>query len=207
VVVLSVFLFWYLGKEEDAATKASEQFITALEKNSPKRAPENGADYVRGVWKVFRRVDSAELVDTRKKSVRTGSSTSSRRSYWVADILLQTRRGPAVIELQFESNHIDPDEQVINLVYELTPERIPEDAIDDKTLARVESAQRERGAEPANDFTLSVEAEAPRTPVHVAPPGKAARAPSPADDPVLRCVKRARGDVRKLQRCAELAGG
>jgi hypothetical protein len=57
-------------------------------------------------------------------------------------MLLHTGRGLAVVELAFEPNHIDPDTQVIDLMYELTPARIPSGALGDATLARVRSGWR-----------------------------------------------------------------
>ena len=199
---LGAFLFWYLGGQEKAATTEAKKFISALEKNKPDDAPPKGADYVRGIWRTYRRVDSAELVDTHQRHHRDRNSDSGY-SWWVADMLLHTGRGLAVVELAFEPNHLDPKTQVIDAMYELTPERIPDDALDSKTLARVGSDQRERGAEPADDFKLAGTFDSnpskPGGPPSAKPP-KPAKVKLP---PALKCVKQAHGDVNKLKKCAE----
>jgi hypothetical protein len=202
---LGAFLFWYLGGQEKAATTETKKFIAALVKNDPSAAPRNGDDYVRGVWKAYRRVDSAKLVDTHQRSSRHSSSKNSGSSWWVADMLLHTGRGLAVLELKFEPNHIDPKDQVIDLLYELTPDRIPGDALDGATLARVRSDQRERGGEPENGITLDGSFPSPssRSPSTPASPVKPQKFRQP---PVIKCIQRAHGDVTKIQKCARLAG-
>jgi hypothetical protein len=216
---LGAFLFWYLGGQEDAAEREANKFISALEKNKPSAAPENGDDYVRGVWRAYRRVDSAELIDTHQRSSRSSSARNSGSSWWVADILLRTGRGLAVVELAFERNNLDPDEQVIDLLYELTPDRIPGGVLDDKTLARVKSDQGERGGKVEDGITLSVSesevssgprprAPKPGAPASPASPGAPASPATPAkpkQPAVIKCIRRARGDVNKLKKCARLA--
>ena len=204
---LGAFLFWYLGGQEEAAKREANKFISALVKNEPAAAPENGDDYVRGIWKAYRRVDSAKLVDTHQRSTHHASS-SSGASWWVADMLLHTGRGLVVLELAFERNNLDPDTQEIDLMYELTPDRIPGGVLDDKTLARVISDQRERGPKTEDAITLTVsEAEAnpgprPRAPARPVAPAKPAK---PAVPPVIKCIRRAHGDVNKIQKCSRLA--
>jgi hypothetical protein len=196
---LGAFLFWYLGGQEKAATTQAKKFITALEKHDPSAAPPKGGDYVRGIWRTYRRVDSADLVDTHQKHHRDRNSDSGY-SWWVADMLLHTGRGLAVVELAFEPNHLNPKTQVIDAMYELTPERVPGGAVDSETLARVRSDQRERGPEPADDFKLAgtFDSQPSRTPSsRPAKPGKTKLPPA------LKCVKDAHGDVNKLKKCAE----
>jgi hypothetical protein len=200
---LGAFLFWYLGGQEKAATREANKFISALVKNDPEAAPKNGDDYVRGMWKAYRRVDSAKLVDTHQRSTHHANS-SSGASWWVADMLLHTGRGLAVVELAFERNNLNPDTQVIDLMYELTPDRIPDGVLDDATLARVESDQRERGPKVEDAITLTVsESEVS----HGHPRAKPKRPVAPAkpkQSPVIKCIRRAHGDVAKLQKCAQL---
>jgi hypothetical protein len=201
---LGAFLFWYLGGEEKAATREANKFITALEKHDPAAAPKDGDDYVRGVWKAYRRVDSAELVDTHQNS--SNSNQGSGSSWWVADILLHTGRGLVVLELAFEPNNLDPDDQEIDLLYELTPGRIHGGVLDSATLARVKSDQHERGDDPEDGISLDVsESEAapvvrPRAPVQPNTPVVPAK---PTVPPVIKCIRRAHGDVNKIQRCGE----
>jgi hypothetical protein len=204
IVGLAAFLFWYLGGQESAAKSEANKFASALVKHDPAAAPPKGDDYVRGIWKAYRRVDDAKVIETHQKSHNDPNSTSGY-SWWVADMLLHTGRGVVVIELAFEPNHIDPKEQVIDDVDELTPGRVPGGALDDKTLARLASDQRERGGEPETDFTLSVnESGSPRIAVPEVPAG-ASRAPGFETPPVIKCIQAAKGDVLKIQKCAKLA--
>jgi hypothetical protein len=197
---LAAFLFWYLGGQEKAATQQANKFISALVKHDPSAAPRNGDDYVRGVWSSYRRVDDAKLIKTRQKSSNS-SNSSSGTSWWVADMLLHTGRGNVVLELAFEPNHLDPKAQIIDQLYELTPDRIPGGTLDDKTLARVASDQRERGAEPENDITLSVN-DSGSPPVFAPRVPRLARPPKFETPPIIKCIRRAHGDVRKIQKCA-----
>ena len=205
MAALGGFLWWYLGGQESAAREQANKFISALEKNRPGDAPEHGDDYVRGVWKTFRRVDDVEFLKTRQKSTHHQSS-SSGYSWWVADMLVHSGRGLVVLELAFEPNHLDPKHQEIDLLYELTPDRIPGDALDSETLARVGSDQRERG-EVANDLTLSISGHEP-----IGSPGGTPSSPTPPKPvtpkyktpPVIKCIRRAHGDVAKIQKCSRL---
>jgi hypothetical protein len=203
MAALGGFLFWYLGGQEEAATREANKFITAVEKNDASIAPRNGDDYVRGIWHAYRRVDDVELIKTRQKTRRSGSASRGGSSYWVADMLLHTGRGLAVLELSFEANHLNPKTQIIDSLYELTPDRIPGGALDDQTLARVKSDLRERG-EPENIITLQ-QSEAPAPSRTRKPPGAAPKPPKPKQSPVIRCIRRAHGDVTKIQKCAKLA--
>jgi hypothetical protein len=200
---LGAFLFWYLGGQEKAATTQAKKFIAALEKHDPAAAPPKGDDYVRGIWRTYRSVDSAELVDTHQKHHRDRNSDSGY-SWWVADMLLHTGRGLAVVELAFEPNHLDPKTQIIDAMYELTPERVPGGVVSSATLARVRSDQRERGLEPADDFKLAgTFGKPPAKPGRTPPSSKPAKPHKTELPPALKCVKAAHGDVNKLKKCAE----
>jgi hypothetical protein len=204
---LGAFLFWYLGGEEKAAKREANKFIGALVLHKPAAAPEHGDDYVRGIWKAYRRVDSAKLVDTHQKS--SSSSSGSGSSWWVADMLLHTGRGVVVLELAFERNNLDPGDQVIDLIYELTPDRIPGGALDSQTLSRVKSDQHERGDHPEDGITLDVsESEAepvrrPRAPAQPVAPQAPVTPAKPSLPPIIKCIRRAHGDVDKIQRCSD----
>jgi hypothetical protein len=205
MAALAIFLFWYSGGQEKAATREANRFVAALVKDDPSAAPPKGDEYVRGIWRVYRRIDSADLIGTHQRSTHHSTSGSSH-SWWVADMLLHTGRGLAVVELAFEPNHLNPDTQVIDLMYELTPDRIPGKALDDGTLTRVKSDQRERGSV-ANDFTFTFDNPSPpRTPGPT--PGKPVQPTHPPKfetPPVIKCIRRAHGDVTKIQKCARLA--
>ena len=202
---LAAFLFWYLGGEEKAATREANKFISALVKHKPSAAPADGDDYVRGVWKAYRRVDSAKLVDTHQNSSHNGSGNSGT-SWWVADMLVHTGRGLVVLELAFKPNNLSPDDQEIDLLYELTPNRIHSGVLDSQTLARVKSDQHERGDHPEDGITLDV-SESEAAPVHrprapATPAGRATPA-KPAVPPVIKCIRRAHHDVDKIARCSQ----
>jgi hypothetical protein len=203
MAALGGFLFWYLGGQEEAATTEAKKFINAVEQNDASIAPRNGDDYVRGIWRAYRRVDGAELLKTRQKSHRDRNSTSGY-SYWVADMLVHTGRGLAVLELSFEPNHLNPKTQVIDLLYELTPDRVPGGVLDDHTLARVKSDQQERGGKPENDITHQESESTPRAKTPK-PPAAVPKPPKPKQSPVIKCIRRAHGDVTKIQKCAKLA--
>jgi hypothetical protein len=212
MVALGGFLFWYLGGQESAAKREANKFITALEKNRPADAPKHGDDYVRGVWKTYRRVDSADLLKTRQRSTHN-SSNNSGYSWWVADMLVHSGRGLVVLELAFEPNHLDPDTQIIDEVYEPRVERLPGGLLDSKTLARVGSDQRERGGV-ANDFDLSTSgddafANQGGPPPPGAPTPKPPKPPKPVkikQPPIIRCIRAAHHDVAKIQKCTERFG-
>ena len=207
MVALGGFLFWYLGGGESAAKREANKFIAALEKNRPSDAPKHGDDYVRGVWQTYRRVDSAELLKTRQRSTN-GSSTNSGYSWWVADMLLHTGRGLVVLELSFEPNHLDPDTQVIDELYEPRVEKLPGGLVDSKTLTRVGSDQRERGGV-ADDFKLSTSGDdafgggAPPPGKPIAKPPKPPKPVKIKQPPIIKCVRAAHHDVAKIQKCTE----
>jgi hypothetical protein len=203
MAALGGFLFWYLGGQEKAATREAKKFIRALVKHDPSAAPPKGADYVRGIWKTYRRIDSARLVDTHQRS-HQDSNSDSGYSWWVADMLLHTGRGLAVVELAFEPNHLNPKTQIIDEMYELTPGRVPHGAVSSATLARVRSDQHERGSV-ANDFKLAGTFDtSPSKPFAAGAPSRA-KPHKPGLPPVIRCIRRAHGDVEKIKKCTSEA--
>jgi hypothetical protein len=149
-----------------------------------------------------------EAVDTHQNSSHN-SSSGSGSSWWVADMLLHTGRGLVVLELSFEPNNLSPDDQQIDLLYELTPNRIHDRILDSETLARVKSDEHERGDKPEDGITLDVsESEAnpgprPRAPATPVAPPTPVKPAKPSLPPVIKCIRRAHGDVNKIQRCGE----
>jgi len=98
VVAVAIAVFWLLGNAEKSTRHASTQFAAALENGDPSAAPAGGPDYVDGVRAYFGPVSSAKVIDAHNKSINTGDSADTR-SYYVADMLLRSERGAAVIEL------------------------------------------------------------------------------------------------------------
>src|SRR4051794_34638165 len=211
MVALGGFLFWFLGGEDDAVKKSATQFAAAVQANDPAAAPEGGREYVEGIRLYFGPVRSAQVVHRYKKSHGSGSDSTS---FWVAQLLLHTERGPAVVEIQYDNNSLDPGNQDIQQVYELAPSRIPGDALGSHDRAEVERAFASRGGRAADSIKLS--GAFARTPTPTPGAGTADPAPDVEDTPVpaandefarqqaqamrkLRCVQRAKGDVEKLQ--------
>jgi hypothetical protein len=190
------FVFWVLAKSEDTAREASTQFAGALVDNDPSLAPKGGADYLEGLRGHFGNVSSARLIEARNHQVGSGDDA---RTYHVADLLLQTARGAAVVELEFDSMQLISD--TVTNVRELEPREIK--GLDDAQLTAVAKGFVARGGEPATSFTAPAIAKVAQTPPPAAKPKKAAVSPEIRKaKQQLRCVQRAKGDVDKLTRCA-----
>ena len=194
-------VFWALGKNEQAAGDAATRFATALVDNDPATAPKGAQEYIPGVRAYFGAVTGARVIGTHNE--RADANTESSRTYPVADLLLHSARGPAVIELAFDNGGIGSEK--VTGVYELAPDDAPKlPARDGNLLA---SAFADRGGIPAGEDMLEqATAPAPQPPAPRpadAPPARAKPNPrlSKAQSE-LRCVQRARGDVTKLLECA-----
>jgi hypothetical protein len=199
--VIAVVCFVLLGKEEATARDSAALFGSALVHDDPAAAPPGGAAFVSGVRHYFGPVRSARVIGAHNKGVNTGDNADTR-SFFVVQMLLATKRGPAVIELEYDNHALLS--QKVSRVYELEPGRAP--GLSEAQRTQLESAFDERGAAPADAWDLSRGAAATATPVQIAPPAL----PKPAKPHIakpkmparLRCVQRAQGDVQKLQKCA-----
>src|SRR4051794_25171359 len=154
MVALGGFLFWFLGGEDDAVKKSATQFAAAIQSNDADAAPEGGGRYVDGIRAYFGPVKSAKLVHEYKKSDNGGPNTADDTSYWVAQILLRTERGPAVVEVRYDNNSLDPSHQDLQQVYELEPSGIPGDALARTDRADVKRAFASRGGRAADSIKL-----------------------------------------------------
>jgi hypothetical protein len=200
-VVVGVAVFVLLGKEEKSARRAATSFATALVHNDPGAAPAGAGGDVGAVRAAFGPVTGATVIAAHNHAVNTGDVDT--RNYYVADLLLRTRRGPAVIELSFDNHSLSSQE--VTGIRELTPGDVSLSPTDH---AGLEAAFAARGGRAAD---LSAVATA-GTQIAVPPAGHVADAVAPARvtvDPALgraaaqlRCVQRARGDVAKLQACS-----
>ena len=205
VVVMAAVIvgvvFWAIGKNEHAAGHGAARFAAALVHHDPRAAPDGAREYITGVHAYFGPVTGARVIGTHNE--RSDSGTQSSRTFPVADLMLRSARGPAVIELAFDNGGIGSEE--VTSVYELEPDDAPGlSARDHEQLA---SAYAARGGIPANESTFqqaTAQTEQPpaRRPAEASP----VRAnPSPRSRQArkaLRCVQRARGDVTKLLNCA-----
>jgi hypothetical protein len=194
-------VFWVIGKNEKAAGHAATRFAAALVENDPGAAPKGSPDYIRGVRAYFGGVTGARVIGTHNE--RADANTNASRTYPVAELLLRSARGPAVIELASDNGGIGSEK--VTGIHELDPDdaaKLP--ARDREQLA---SAFAERGGIPADGETLKQASARTRQPAAPRPAGAPpARAkPSPelrAARNELRCVQGARGDVTKLLECA-----
>ena len=160
---------------------------------------------MKGLRGHFGEVSAARVVDTR--SHQTGNGDEAH-TYYVADVLLQTARGAAVVQLEFNSLQLISD--TITEVRELEPRDI--EGLDDAELTAVAKAFVTRGSEPVRSFhadALATRANAAKAANAAATPPAAAKPKKAAVSPEirkakqqLRCVQKAKGDVEKLARCA-----
>ena len=170
-------------------------------KNDPSLAPKGGADYLEGLRSQFGEVSDARVIETRNHHVGSGDDG---RTYYVSDLLLQTARGAAVVQLEFDSMQLISD--TVTNVRELEPREIK--GLDDADLTTVAKAFVARGDERGEPGSI------PRPSPRCRRSGPTRRRPSakPKQAAVspeirkakrqLRCVQRAKGDVEKLARCA-----
>jgi hypothetical protein len=194
-------VFWAIGKNEQAAGRAATRFAAALVENDPGAAPKGSPEYIKGLRAYFGAVTGARVIGTHNE--RADANTNTSRTYPVADLLVHSVHGPAVIELAFDNGGLGSEK--VTGIYELHPDDAPKlPARDREQLA---SAFAERGGIPADKDTLkqgTAETRQPAAPrLVVAAPARAKPTPElRAARNELRCVERARGDVTKLLECA-----
>jgi hypothetical protein len=194
-------VFWGIGKNKEAAGRAATRFAAALVENDPGAAPKGSPEYIKGMRAYFGAVSRAGVIGTHNE--RADANTNTSRTYPVADILLRSARGPAVIELAFDNGGIGSEK--VTGIYELDPGDAPKLRAHDRE--QLASAFAERGGIPADEEMLkhaTAQTPRPAAPRSVgAPPARAkpTRELRVARNE-LRCVQRARGDVTKLLECA-----
>jgi len=212
-------VFWAIGKNKQAAGHAATRFAAALVDNDPDAAPKGSPDYIKGTRAYFGAVTGARLIGTHNE--RADANTNSSRTYPVADVLLRSARGPAVIELAFDNGGIGSEK--VTGIHELRPADAPK--LPARIREQLASAFAKRGGIAADADTLRHATAATRRAAEVrqaaairkaaAPASALARAarvaqPAPAEPTPamraarseLRCVQRARGDVTKLLACS-----
>ena len=203
MAVVGAVVFILVGKEEQTARQSATRFAVALVHDDPSAAPRGAGEYVNGVRGYFGPVSSATIIGARNKSINTGN-TADTRSFFVVQMLLESRRGPAVIELEYDNHALLSDE--VSRIYELTPGDAP--SLTKAVRAKLDRAFAARGGEPAGAGALFAAAapETPKLPVAApsSPPRIKHRVIPSASTPQaaqLRCVQRAHGDVVKMQKC------
>jgi hypothetical protein len=200
-VVLSVALFWILGKSEKTARQATTEFAAALVHNDPGAAPPGAQEYVSGLRAYFGPVTGTRITRAHNRHVTTGN-TADTRSFFVTELLLRTKRGPAAIELEFDNHAMFSDE--VSGVHELEPDDAH--GLSERDRERLEAAYEARGGKPADLLAVNPTPAAPQptTEAHAKtqPPPEHSSARHRAAEKQLRCVQNADGDVVKMQRCA-----
>jgi hypothetical protein len=190
VAVAMLALFWILRKSNEHTIHASTKFASALVRNDPGAAPKGGADYVTGIRAYFGPVASARVIDSHNHGVNTGNSADTR-SYYVGDILLNTQRGPAVIELEFDNESLSNSSEKISSIHELAPDKVRKHKLSSSDRDALEAAFAQRGGKPgellAQSSPVKVKVQLKPVKIHV--------------DKHLKCIQDAHGDVRKMQRC------
>jgi len=141
---------WLDGNGDRAARQASAQFGDALTRGAA--PPEGAAGYVRGVHAYFGAVTAARVIDARNHHVAEGGPRG--HDYVVADVLLASARGPAVLELSFDKPSAKYDTQHVTDVHELTPDEVPDDALDAAEDGALAQAFAARGGWPVTAWTL-----------------------------------------------------
>lgn len=196
-LIVTVVCFVLLGKEEKTARDSATRFAAALVDDKPAAAPPGAGDYVSGVREYFGPVTSARVIGAHNKGINTGDSADTR-SFFVVQVLLQSKRGPAVIELEYDNHALLSDK--VSRVYELEPAKAP--GITKPERRRLEAAFARRGGDPAEAGRLSTfePTPAPNLPA-IAKPAKP-HTKKPVASAQLRCVQRAHGDVLKMEKCA-----
>ena len=206
-VAIGTLVFWVLAHGEKTARDTSTRFASALVGTDATPVPKGAAGYVKGVRQVFGPVRAARVIDARNH--RTGSGKHGR-TYYLTEVLLDTEKGPAVVELEFDSASLTLSNDEVTGVRELFPRDVRDDALSDTEFVALAKAFQRRGGRPANDLELS--GTFVRTPDIVKElPQRVRRLVAPVVTPSaqlrdaerrLRCVKRAKGDVEKLAACA-----
>jgi hypothetical protein len=211
-VALLLAISWLNGKDAKGGRAGAAKFATALVHNQPSLAGDGAAGYVAGVRAHFGPVSSTKVIAGHERGVNSRYS-ADERTYYVVDMLIQSKLGPAALELDFDDGAIGS--QRISSVQELPPSDTP--AISPAQRNQLEKAFAARGGKAADEVTLSstapttiVSTPAVKTTNHPAMKvPKVPVVPKAASDQLnkatkqLSCVQNAHGDVTKIQACTQ----
>ncbi|MDA0185354.1 hypothetical protein OJ997_33925 [Solirubrobacter phytolaccae] len=193
---IAVGVFWVLGHGDRTARTASSEFAAALVRADPALAPKGAAGYVKGVRQEFGAVRAARVIDSRSHRIHGRNG----RTYYLTQVLLETEKGPAVVELEFDAGQLTFSNDEVSGVRELLPRDVRHDALADDELVALAKAFQRRGDGPASDLELS--GTMVRTPDIVKALPQRIRALTSSSQRHLRCVQRARADVEKIAACS-----
>ncbi|HEY1596326.1 MAG TPA: hypothetical protein VGF74_13085 [Thermoleophilaceae bacterium] len=213
-VGLLLAISWMNGKDSKAAQRGAAKFATALVAAKPSVAPDGAASYISGARSYFGPVTSAKIIGGHERGVNS-QDTADERTYYVVEMLIQSKRGPAALELDFDDGAIGSDR--ISGIHELKPSDAR--GLSDAQRAELSKAFAARGGKAADVVKLSGVAAgagiaAPsvaksthqaKPALHIAKPVIPASASHRLDKATkqLSCVQRAHGDVAKLQACTQ----
>jgi hypothetical protein len=217
-LAICLVVFLTLSGHETAAQKSSTQFATALVSKNASLAPKGAVDYFDGIQANYGPVKSARVIDTRNTSHGKGKSATT---YFVSDVLLETAKGPMVVELKFNGGMLVKGYDKVTGIEELAPADIPDDALSEAEFVTLAKAFEARGGQPADHTQLDgvwldSDRRTPQKPNALQKAiKKAVKTPAPPanvdDMPAIKqankqlaCVQKAKGDVEKLSRCATL---
>ena len=103
VCFVAIVLLKVAGEEARAKAEIdgpSKVLVAALEANDPSAAPPGSEGYVRGVRQTYGRVRSARYLGSYTQHYGSGHN---RATDVVSEIVVRTKRGAAVLELDFEA--------------------------------------------------------------------------------------------------------
>ncbi len=197
---LAVTISWLNAKDSKGGHLGATKFAAALVHNDPSAAPAGASAYVGGVRAHFGPVTSARVIGGHERGVNSPDH-ADERTYYVIEMLIQSRRGPAALELDFDDGAIGS--QRISGIHELKPSEAP--GISEAQRSQLAKAFAARGSKPAEDETLlgvsaTVVPSTPRPAVHITVPAGPGVSKAVKQ---LHCVQAAHGDVAKMQKCSQ----
>lgn len=128
---------WALASGETETNDASSSFATALVERDASLAPAGGGDDIERLHAYYGGVRDARRLNSHSYGIASGDTR------FVAELLLQTGRGPAVIQVELEG--AQPDGAAVTGVRELAPAEVQEYALRDEETAALEKAFAARG--------------------------------------------------------------
>ena len=203
---ITAFVLRTISADKESTVGPSKQLARAIVANDPSAAPDDTEDYVKGVRGYFGRVRSARFLGTH--TVRVGSGNQAT-THLVSETLLRTRRGAAVLELEFRREGGPfSKEHTISGIEEVEPDKVRSD-LGSKSEAALERGFRRRGRRVAGSLDLDGSFTGSG---RQGTRGRPVPAPTPPDPETvarnrqrslekLRCIQRANQDVEKIKKC------
>jgi hypothetical protein len=194
---------WMNGKDAKAGHEGAAKFAAALVHNNP-AADADASSFVNGVRAYFGPVSSATMIAGHERGVNAPDN-ADERTYYVIEMLIQSKRGPAALELDYDNHSLGSDR--ITSVHELKPQDTP--GISDAQRAQLTKAIAARGGHTAGEVelagatTVTTGVATPKVKIHMPTVAPAATKVPGLDKATkqLKCVQNAHGDVTKIAAC------